>query len=90
MSRVVIDIVHTEGHCAPWYTRETLLMTVGATLAPYLFIIVLDYALRKSINGRKEELAFCLKKRGSRRIGPELITDLDFADDITLLSEQIE
>ena len=37
----------------------------GDTLAPYLFIIVLDYALRKAINCREEELGFCLKKRRS-------------------------
>jgi len=28
----------------------------GDTLAPFLFIIVLDYALRKAIDGREEEL----------------------------------
>ena len=61
----------------------------GDTLAPYLFIIVLDYALRKVIDGREEELGFCLKKCQSRRVGPEILTDLDFADDIALLSEQI-
>ncbi len=61
----------------------------GDTLAPYLFIIVLDYALLKAIQGREEEQGFCLKKRRSRRVGPEVITDLDFLDDIALLSEQI-
>ncbi len=50
---------------------------------------MLDYALRKAIHGKEEELGFCLKKRRSRRVGPETITDLDFADDIALLSEQI-
>ena len=29
-------------------------------------------------------------KRSSRRIGPETVTDLDFADDIVLLSEGID
>ena len=62
----------------------------GDTLAPYLFIIVLDYALRKATMGREEELGFRLKRRQSRRIGAEVLTDLDFADDIALLSEQIE
>ncbi len=52
-------------------------------------ITVLDYALWKAIHGREEELGFCLKKRRSRRVGPEVITDLDFADDIALLSEKI-
>ena len=61
----------------------------GDTLAPYIFVIMLDYALRQAINGREEEIGFQLHRRQSRRKGPEVITDLDFADDIALLSEQI-
>ena len=61
----------------------------GDTLAPYLFVIVLDYALREAIDGREEELGFHLTKRRSRRIGPTVLTDLDFADDIALLSEEM-
>ncbi|XP_030839582.1 uncharacterized protein LOC115923289 [Strongylocentrotus purpuratus] len=62
----------------------------GDTLAPYLFVIVLDYALRAAIDGHEEELGFQLERRRSRRVGPEIITDLDFADDIALLSEELE
>ena len=40
----------------------------GDTLAPYLFIIALDYSLRKAINGNEEKLGFRLKKRQSRRV----------------------
>ena len=40
-------------------------------------------------NENEEALAFHLVKRRSRRIGPEVVTDLDFADDIALLSEEI-
>ena len=58
----------------------------GDTLAPYLFVIVLDFALRIAIEGREEELGFHLDRRRSRRIGPEVVTDFDFADDIALLS----
>ena len=61
----------------------------GDTLAPYLFVIVLDYALRTAIDGREEELGFHLERRRSRRVGPEVVTDLDFADDIALLSMDI-
>ena len=53
-------------------------------------MIVLDYALREAINGREEEPGFQLVKRQSRRIGPEVLTDLDFADDIALLSEEVQ
>ena len=62
----------------------------GDTLAPYLFIIILDYCLRIAISGREEELGFTIKPRQSRRIGPKKVTDLDFADDIALLSDTKE
>ena len=61
----------------------------GDTLAPHLFIIALDYALRKAIDGKEEALGFHLKKRQSRRIGPVCLTDLDFADDIALIRDEI-
>jgi len=38
----------------------------GDTLAPFLSIIVLDYALRKAIDGREEELGLQTKQRRSR------------------------
>ena len=47
---------------------------------------MLDYALRKAINGREEELGFTIVPRRSRRHNPIVITDLDFADDIALIS----
>ena len=62
----------------------------GDTLQPFLFVIVLDYALRRAIHGKEEELGFTLHPRRSRRIGPESINDLDVADDIVLLSNGIE
>ena len=62
----------------------------GDTLAPFLFVIVLDYALGQAIQGREEELGFTLHRRRSRRVPAVSICDLDFADDIALLSNQIE
>ena len=59
----------------------------GDTLAPYLFIIVLDYCLRSAINGREEHLGFTINPRRSRRVGPLMVTGLDFADDIALVSD---
>ena len=61
----------------------------GDTLAPYLFAIVLDYAMRKALEGR-EDLGFELQRRRSRRQPPVTITDTDFADDIALICEEIE
>ena len=80
-------VLSRDGDTKPFKILSGVLQ--GDTLAPYLFIIVLDYTFRKAIDGREEELGFCLKKCQSRRVGPEVLRDLDFADDIALMSEQI-
>ena len=56
----------------------------GDTLAPYLFIICLDYALRTSIDKIREN-GFELTKRRSKRYPAKTITDADYADDLALL-----
>ena len=55
------------------------------TLAPYLFIICLDYVLRTSIDKMKES-GFKLTKERSRRYPAQTITDAGNADDIALLT----
>ena len=57
----------------------------GDTLAPYLFIICLDYMLRTSIDKMKEN-GFKLTKERSRRCPAQTIMDADYADDIALLA----
>ena len=57
----------------------------GDTLAPYLFIICLDYVLRMSIDKIREN-GFELTKKRSRRYPAKTITDADYADDIALLA----
>ena len=57
----------------------------GDTLAPYLFIICLDYVLRTSIDKIREN-GFELIKKRSRRYPEKTITDTDYADDIALLA----
>ena len=57
----------------------------GDTLAPYLFIICLDYVLRTSIDKIREN-SFELTKKRSRRYPTKTITDADFADDIAMLA----
>ena len=57
----------------------------GDTLAPYLFIICLDYVLRTSINKIREN-GFELTKRRSKRYPAKTITDADYADDLALLA----
>ena len=57
----------------------------GNTLAPYLFIICLDFVLRTSINIIKEN-GFAIKKARTRRYPAETIVDTDNANDIALLA----
>ena len=57
----------------------------GDTLAPYIFIICLDYVLRTSIDKIREN-GFELTKKRSRRYPAKTITDADYADDIALLA----
>jgi len=57
----------------------------GDTLAPFLFIIVVDYVLRQVLDS-SQKLGFQLQsKRGSRQPA-KFLSDLDFADDIALMS----
>ena len=57
----------------------------GDTLAWYLFIICLDYVLSTSIDKIKEN-SFKLTKERSRRYPAQTITDADYIDDMTLLT----
>ena len=59
----------------------------GDTLAPYLFIICLDYMLRTSIDKIKEN-CFKLTKETSRRYPAKTITDANYANDITHLANE--
>ena len=56
----------------------------GDTLAPYLFIICLDYVLRKSIEKIREN-GFELTKKRNRRNPAKTITVVAYAHDIAIL-----
>ena len=62
-------------------------MLLGDTLAPYLFIICLDYTLRTSVDLMKET-GFKLAKVRCRRYPDRTIMDADYADDITILTNR--
>jgi hypothetical protein len=59
----------------------------GDTLAPYLFVIVVDWILR---NGIDETLGFKTVERRSSRYPAKYLSDLDFADDIMLTSDNLK
>ena len=61
----------------------------GDTLAPFLFILALDYALREATRDQ-QEIGFKLEERQSSRQPAVFITDTDFADDLALLSNYID
>ena len=62
----------------------------GDTLAPCIFTIMIEYAMRQAIGNDALELGFKLDRKRSRRHNPNVITDLDFADDIALMAEELE
>lgn len=61
----------------------------GDTLAPFLFTIALDYALRIATKNERT-MGFTLQKAKSRRHPSKVLCDTDFADDIALLSNVLE
>ena len=61
----------------------------GDTLAPFLFIIVVDYVLRISVDSISEK-GYMLHPRRSSRHPAAYLTDTDFADDIALVSQSLE
>ena len=60
----------------------------GDTLAPFLFIVALDYVLRDAT--RESTIGLTLTERQSRRHPETNITDVDFADDLALMSNTLE
>ena len=61
----------------------------GDTLAPYIFIICLDYVLRKALD-KNNELGFTLAKRKSKRYPAMKITNADYADDLADLADVLK
>ena len=62
----------------------------GDTLAPFLLITLLDYAMGRAMTGNEEEIGFIIAARKSQRQSKECLADLDFADDITALENAID
>eukprot|EP00116_Pleurobrachia_bachei_P001743 sb/3462005/ len=60
----------------------------GDTLAPLLFIIAIDYIMRKTLEG--VDLGFTIQPRRSRRYPAKKLTDADYADDLALLADTID
>ena len=71
----------------PTYFNINTGVLQGDPLAPYLYIIVLDYALRTAIDDIE---GLTLTRRRSTRHPASHLSDLDYADDITLFADTIQ
>ena len=60
----------------------------GDTLAPYLFVIALDYCMRQALS-RHPEIGFTIKPRQSRRVKAVRVSGTDFADDLALTTDTV-
>ena len=60
----------------------------GDTLAPYLFIIVIDYCMTEALI-KHPDIGFTITPAQSRRIKAIKLADTEFADDIALLTDSI-
>ena len=61
----------------------------GDTLAPYIFIIVVDYVMRTALKDL-DAPGFTLTLRQSRRHPAKKLFDVEFADDVALITETIK
>ena len=59
----------------------------GDTLSPYLFIVLLDYALKKTLH---DDVGLVVRKRSGRRHPAIYVGVLAYADDICLLAESFD
>ena len=75
-----------DGTTEPFLTFHGVLQ--GDTLAPYLFVIVVDYILRQSVDNIHTN-GITIKKQTSRRHPSKHLTDLDYADDMALISDTL-
>lgn len=60
----------------------------GDTLAPYLFVIVIDYIMTVVVD-TEPNAGFTVKPARSKRVKAEKVVDADFADDIALTTDTL-
>ena len=78
-------VLNTDGTTDSFFTTASILQ--GDTHALYLFIIVVEYILWISLDPINHGIT--LQDRKSTHHPSKHITDIDYADDIALLSNQI-
>ena len=80
-----VQVVTTHGLTERVPVRRGVLQ--GDTLAPYLFVLVIDRVLREALVD--ETWGYCVRERRSSRSLAEYVTDLTYADDIAVLSSRV-
>jgi hypothetical protein len=61
----------------------------GCCLSPFLFIIMIDFVMRRATDGC-EDLGVLVRRRNGSRQPAQFVTDTGFADDIAVMSSIIE
>ena len=62
----------------------------GDTLAPFLFIVVLDYALKKAFKIADGDCGIVIEPKKGRRFPEIRLKDLAYADDIALINKSLK
>ena len=81
-------VISPDGETEFFFVKKGVLQ--GDTLAPYLFVIVIDYLLRMTFKDEEDDLGLEVQQKKIRRHKAIRVTDLDYADDLALISEQTD
>ena len=83
-------VISSDGVTDPFPILAVVLLGDTLLVAPFLFLVVLDYIMRHAWEDIHQSTGIILEERKSRRHPKLRLHDLDFADDIALLSPSIE
>ena len=81
-------ILTPDGETSPFPIKAGILQ--GETLAPFLFIVVVEYVLRMSADKFNDDKGFQLHPMRNSRNPVTYITDTDFAYEEVLISSSLE
>ena len=81
-------VIYSDGDTEPFQILTGVLQ--GGTLAPFLFIIVLDYIMWHALKDIHQTTGIILEKREETTLPwSNALYDLEFIDDVALLAETL-